>query len=216
MPPDRSESPPATVEEWRQKGEGLLRAGAPIVAYDTLAEGLLVFPGDPRLRQLLALALARTGASNAAIPLLEALRAEGHSDEETIGLLARSYKDLWAQGGTAAERHEHLSRAYSYYAEGYRLSAGIWTGINAATMALLMGRKDEAAEIARVVRDRCLQDEAAKPDKAKDYWHLATLAEAWLILRDMPEAEAAYVRAVHSGRPRPAARSIAAPSPAGA
>jgi class 3 adenylate cyclase len=204
MPPDRSESPPATVEEWRQKGEGLLRAGAPIGAYDTLAEGLVVFPGDARLRQLLALALARTGASNAAIPLLEALRAEGHSDEETIGLLARSYKDLWAQGGTAAERQANLSRAYSYYAEGYRLSAGIWTGINAATMALLMGRKDEAAEIARVVRDRCLQDEASHPAKATDYWHLATLAEAWLILRDLPEAEAAYLRAVHSGRPKPA------------
>src|SRR5215203_3081723 len=122
MPPDRAETPAATVEEWRQKGEGLLRAGAPIVAYDTLAEGLVAYPGDPRLRQLLALALARTGASNAAIPLLEALRAEGH-----------------------------------------RLSAGIWTGINAATMALLMGRKGEASEIARVVRDRCQQDEANDP-----------------------------------------------------
>jgi class 3 adenylate cyclase len=204
MPPDRSDTPPLTVEEWRQKGEGLLRAGAPIIAYDTLAEGLALFPGDARLRQLLALALARSGASDAAIPLLEALRAEGHTDEETIGLLARSYKDLWAQGGTAAERHENLSRAYSYYAEGYRLSAGIWTGINAATMALLMGRSDEASQIARAVRDRCLQDEASDPSKATDYWHLATLAEAWLILRDMPAAEAAYVRAVESGRPRPA------------
>jgi class 3 adenylate cyclase len=204
MPADRSDAPPVTVEEWRQKGEGLLRAGAPIVAYDTLAEGLVAFPGDPRLRQLLALALARSGASGAAIPLLEALRAEGHTDEETIGLLARSYKDLWAQGGTAAERHDHLARAYSYYAEGYRLSAGIWTGINAATMALLMGRNDEATEIARVVRDRCQQDEASDPSKATDYWHLATLAEAWLILRDMPAAEAAYVRAVESGRHRPA------------
>ena len=83
----------ATVEEWRHEGEGLLRAGAPIVAYDRLAEGLLLFPGDVRLRQLLALALARTGASDAAIPLLEALRAEGHTDEETIGLLARTYKE---------------------------------------------------------------------------------------------------------------------------
>ena len=204
MPPERSESAPATVEEWRQKGEGQLRAGAPIVAYDTLAEGLAAFPGDARLRQLLALALARSGASAAAVPLLEALRAEGHADEETIGLLARTYKDLWAQGGTAAERRENLTRAYNYYAEGYQRSAGIWTGINAATMALLMGRKDEAAEIARAVRDRCLQDEAADPSKATDYWHLATVAEAWLILRDMPHAEAAYVRAVECGAHRPA------------
>jgi class 3 adenylate cyclase/tetratricopeptide (TPR) repeat protein len=204
MPPDHPETPPSTVEEWRQKGEGLIRAGAPVMAYDAVADGLVAFPGDARLRQLLALALARTGASGAAIPLLEALRAEGHADEETIGLLARSYKALWAEGGTAAERQANLARAYDYYAEAYRLSAGIWTGINAATMSLLMGRRDEASEIARGVRDRCLQDEAADTKKAEDYWHLATLAEAWLILRDMPQAEAAYVRAVESGRHRPA------------
>ena len=204
MQPAPPETPPSTVEEWRQKGEGLIRAGAPVMAYDAVADGLVAFPGDARLRQLLALALARTGASGAAIPLLEALRAEGHADEETIGLLARSYKALWAEGGTAAERQANLARAYDYYAEAYRLSAGIWTGINAATMSLLMGRRDEASEIARGVRDRCLQDEAADAKKAEDYWHLATLAEAWLILRDMPQAEAAYVRAVESGRHRPA------------
>src|SRR5215218_5687638 len=111
MPADRSATPPVSVEEWRRNGEELLRAGAPIVAYDTLAAGLEAFPGDARLRQLLALALARSGASGAAIPLLEALRAEGHADEETIGLLGTTYKDLWAQAGTEAERRDHLARA---------------------------------------------------------------------------------------------------------
>lgn len=196
--------PPVSLDEWRQRGQTLLAGGAPIVAYDTLAEGLAAFPGDPRLRQLLALALARSGASRAAIPLLEALRAEGHTDEETIGLLARAHKDLWAEGGSAAERRAHLQAAHNFYAEAHHVSNGIWSGINAATTALLLGRRDDAATLAREVRDRCLKDETHDPACATNYWHLATLAEAHLILREWREAEAAYARATEVGRGRPA------------
>ena len=203
MVPDAS-PPLISLDEWRQRGQKLLAAGAPIVAYDTLAEGLAAHPGDPRLRQLLALALARSGASRAAIPLLEALRAEGHADEETIGLLARAYKDLWSEGGPAAERRAYLQSAHNFYAEAHHLSGGIWSGINAATTALLLGRRDDAVTLARDVRDRCLKDEAGDPSCATNYWHLATLAEAHLILREWREAEAAYARATEIGRGRPA------------
>jgi len=195
--------PPVSLDEWRQRGQTLLAGGAPIVAYDTLADGLEAFPGDARLRQLLALALARSGASRAAIPLLEALRAEGHVDEETIGLLARAHKDLWTEGGPA-ERRAHLESAHNFYAEAYRLSGGIWSGINAATTALLLGRRDDAAALALAVRDRCLRDETDDPSSATNYWHLATLAEARLILREWSEAEAAYARATDVGKGRPA------------
>lgn len=204
MLPHGPDSPPATVEEWRGQGERQLASGAPIVAYDTLADGLAAFPGDARLRQLLALALARSGASRAAVPLLEALRAEGHADEETLGLLARVYKDLAADAGSAAERRAHLESAHTYYAEAHRLSGGIWTGINAATTALLLGRREEAAVLARAVRDRCLRAEAGDPSRASDYWHLATLAEARLILGGWPDAAADYARAAAAGRARPA------------
>jgi hypothetical protein len=203
MLPDGSQ-PPVSLDEWRQRGERLLAGGAPIVAYDTLADGLELFPGDARLRQLLALALARSGASRAAIPLLEALRAEGHSDEETIGLLARVHKDLWTEGGPAAERRAHLRSAHDFYAEAHHLSGGIWSGINAATTALLLGRGDDAARLARDVRDRCLRAETGDPSTATNYWHLATLAEARLILREWSEAEAAYARAMAIGQARPA------------
>jgi class 3 adenylate cyclase len=204
MLPHRPDSPPATIEEWQGLGERLLASGAPIVAYDTLADGLVKFPGDARLRQLLALALARSGASRAAIPLLETLRAEGHADEETLGLLARVHKDLAAEAGSSAERRTHLEVAHAYYAEAHRLSQGTWTGINAATTALLLGRRDEAAALARAVRDRCLRLEADDPARTSDYWHLATLAEARLILDGWSGAEATYVRAAVVGQARPA------------
>ena len=89
-----------TADDWRRQGERLLSQGAPILAYDTLADGLAAFPGDVRLRQLLGLALARSGAPRAAVPILERLRDEGHTDEETLGLLARavSPEELTAEG----------------------------------------------------------------------------------------------------------------------
>src|SRR5258708_2911493 len=46
---------------YRGFGERMLRLGEPLLAYDLIDEGLALFPGDPRLRQLQALALARSG-----------------------------------------------------------------------------------------------------------------------------------------------------------
>src|SRR5688572_6216052 len=156
MLPDSSSIPPASLDDWRKQGERLLASGAPIMAYDTLAEGLTKFPGDARLRQLLALALARSGASGTAIPILESLRTEGHADEETLGLQARVFKDLASQADSPDERRRHLESAFAYYHEAYRLTGGTWTGINAATTALLLGRKADAAALAQGVRDHCL------------------------------------------------------------
>jgi class 3 adenylate cyclase len=191
-----------TVALRRREGERLLAAGCPILAYDSLVEGLTEFPDDIRLRQLLALALARSGASRAAIPLLEGLRAEGHVDEETLGLLARVHKDLSADGCEAAERQHHLQEAYRHYAEAHRLSGGIWSGINAASMALLLGQRGEAARLARLVLDGCLRAEQDDPTRSADYWHVATIGEAQLILGDWPAAEAVYARAAELGRAR--------------
>ena len=198
------QTPPDTAADWAQRGERQLAAGAPLLAYDTLAEGLAAYPGHVRLRQLLALALARSGATTAALAILEGLRSEGAVDEETLGLLARAHKDLWAREEAPASRRRHLESAHDYYAEAHRRSGGAWSGINAATTALLLGRREDAGDMARRVRDLCLRAEAGDPTRAADYWHLATLAEAALILRDGPGAEAAYARAAEAGGVRPA------------
>jgi tetratricopeptide (TPR) repeat protein len=193
-----------TADDCRHEGERLLSQGAPILAYDRLAVGLAACPGDVRLRQLLALALARSGAPRLAIPLLERLRGEGHADEETLGLLARAHKDLWAAAGDADTALQHLARSFEFYDEAYRVTGGLWSGINAATVALLLGRGDEARTIARRVRDRCRNDQRADPSLASDYWHQATLAEADLILGDLAAAEDTYARAAEIGRGRAA------------
>src|SRR5437868_3794759 len=75
-------------------GEKILKLGEPLLAYDVVAEGIRFFPDNVNLRQLLALALARSGAAGSANAVLVGLYEEGYRDEETIGLLARTYKDL--------------------------------------------------------------------------------------------------------------------------
>lgn len=190
-----------SVAEYRRDGEELLRKGAPLPAYDILSEGLRHFPGDVRLRQLMALALARTGASRLARGLLEELVAAGVVDEETLGLLARACKDLWEESTDPVVARQFLTLAHDRYAEAYRRWGGYWSGINAATTALLLGDETGAALLAGRLRARCLQlRESAAPGEA--YWIVATLGEASLLLRRWDEAEAWYREAVDLGHGR--------------
>ena len=188
----------STLDEYRQRATTFLKQGAPLVAYDAVAEGLREFPGDPRLRQLLALALARTGASLPANRQLHQLVDEGYADEETVGMLARTYKDLWSKAQDPVVRRQHLESALRWYNEAHRRSGGYWSGINAATMALLLGRRDEARALARKVRDACLALRAEAPGR-DDYWLLATLGEAALLMGDTSTAQEWYGRAVGLG-----------------
>jgi class 3 adenylate cyclase len=170
------------------------------MAYDTFAEGLRRFPSDRRLRQQLALALARTGASRRANQVLQDLAREGHRDEETLGLLARTHKDLWADSDDPDERRRHLRLAGGYYREAYALSGGYWSGINAATVALLLDARDDAAALANRVREQCLRLLDTGDRQSDSYWALATLGEAALILGDWTDAEEQYRKAAIVGR----------------
>lgn len=187
---------PLTADEYCDAGITLLKSGAALMAYDTLVEGLRHFPADPRLRQQTALALARTGASRLANEILRVLEAEGHRDEETLGLLARTYKDLWADSEDEDERLRHLNLAFEHYRDAYAQSSGYWSGINAATMALLLDQRDNAEALARRVREQCLSLLAHETRRGNVYWLLATLAEAALVLRNWTEAEERYTEAV--------------------
>jgi class 3 adenylate cyclase len=188
------------VAAYRQRGQALLDGSATLLAYDTLADGLQRFPDDVRLRQLMALALARSGATRLARQALDRLIREGHRDEETLGLMGRTHKDLSAEADDPEDRRLHLAAAFACYRDAYQTSAGIWSGINAATTALLLGDRSEAASLARLVHDECLRMNASGAHD--DYWTLATLGEAALILGRQAEAEEWYGRAVAVGAKR--------------
>jgi class 3 adenylate cyclase len=176
------------------EGERHLKNGAPLLAYDVLSEARQHHPTHVRLRQLLALSMARSGAARDANAILLQLAVEGHADEETLGLLARTDKDVALDTIDPDVRRTYLARAFARYADAYQRTGGYWSGINAATMAVLLGRQDEAAAIAADVKRRCLalSEDPQRPDR---YWLLATLGEAALIRQAFGEAEDWYGKA---------------------
>jgi len=141
-----------------------------------------------RATQLRALALAKTGKIDDAIELLAGLREAGQLDAETGGLLAGRYKQKWLSGGNRA----FLQSAHDVYEETFARTADSYPGINAAALALQLGRPDDAQRLARQV----LESLASVPESELDHWKLATVAEANLILGDVPKAAAYYGKAV--------------------
>jgi class 3 adenylate cyclase len=185
---------------FRCLGERVLAQGEPLLACDVVSAGLGIWPKDVRLRQLQGLALSRSGATERANAVLESLRRDEGAGEETLGMLGRTYKDLAATAATRKQRNEFLKRAAETYTRAYEATGGYWTGINAATMNLLVGETERAQELARKVRDQCLK-EIADPS-GDQYWELAALGEASLILRDRSQAGESYARAAETGKNR--------------
>ena len=140
-----------------------------------------------RLRQLQGLALARSGATERANAVLQKLHAEGQTDEETLGMLGRTFKDLAAAAPKSDQRIQSLRQAAEIYNEAYRASGGYWSGINAATMSLLIGEKDRAREIANRVREQCRKED--RESGTDFYWKYAVLGEAALVCRDLGKLE---------------------------
>ncbi len=185
---------------FRCLGERVLAQGEPLLAYDVVNAGLEIWPKDVRLRQLQGLALSRSGATKRANAVLENLRCEEETGEETLGMLGRTYKDLAATAATRKQRNEFLKRAAETYTQAYKATGGYWTGINAATMNLLIGQTRRAQALARKVRDECLV-EITDPS-GDQYWELAALGEASLILRDKSQAAEWYAHAAETGKKR--------------
>ena len=128
------------MTELISRAEQFLARGEPLLAYDVISEGLIQSPDNVRLRQLQGLALARSGATQRANAALEKLREQHQADEETLGMLCRTFKDLAASADRSRQREEYLRRAAEIYGDAYRRTGGYWAGVNAAAMNLLVGQ----------------------------------------------------------------------------
>ncbi len=187
-----------SLEQFQAEAKQANAKGEALLAYDLTDQGLRIWAGDVKLRQMQALALARMGSQEKAHSILEQLQTDGHTDEETLGLLAGAYKDLWLKSGNASD----LNRAYEEYYKAFRgTPASYWTGINAATLAFMKGDTRAARDLAAQVRKVCEEkkDHASPEDS---YWIMATLGEAYLLLDLIPEAEEAYARAAQLAEER--------------
>lgn len=186
---------PSDVADLRELAEQALKLGEPLLAYDVLNAATRQHPMDLRLRQLRGLTLARVGAPESARILLEHIRDQGHEDEETLGLLARVYKDIGEQSANDALRNQWFTRSAEQYEAAYRAGAANWCGINAATLAACLDQPDRAARLATQVQRECLAKLEQDQDSSGQYWTLATLGEAALLLDEIERAAEWYGRA---------------------
>lgn len=183
-------------------GNVALQRGSPLIAYDIFSAAVANWPGNARLETLLGLSLAETGATEKARIVLNDLYSSGKANSETIGILARTNKDLAWQTGD----NSFLDQARLIYAKGYKIALSrrskgwrdnaIYTGINYAATSYLLGRKNKARSIAKEVRELCLRQ--LKEDIT--YWTLATLGEAAVILAQWDEAGKYYCQAGEIGK----------------
>jgi class 3 adenylate cyclase len=189
-------------QAWQQSREGyiklatrLLRSGEPLLAFDVISEALSIWIGDPALMVLEALALARCGASERANAILRGLYDAGHRDQETVSILARTHKDLWLIALDVEAKRRHLTAAEQLYTQAFdeNRAERYWSGINAAALALLLGKTTEARARAHAVMEICRQLSGPDIDARADrYWRYASMGEAALILEELPEASKWY------------------------
>lgn len=189
---------------YSQLGEQVLRKGQPLIAYDILIEGTRHRPEDVRLRQLLGLTLARSGALERGNAMLRELGNQGHCDGETLGILASTYKDLWSTssdpssaGHSLELSHKVYHQAYTTCVDGGEIESAYYNGINAAATALLLGLIEKAQALAAQVDQLCDRVVAEAPPGKDMYWAVATRGEAALIQENFEQAAEYYVQAAN-------------------
>jgi hypothetical protein len=192
------------VSQWKKDpfyyirlGESAYKLGQVMFAYDVLIEGLHYFSENLRLNQLFSLSLIKCGYLKRARDILSGLVKKGNHDEETLGILGRVYKDMWILSGQTPSLSSELKMSRNLYFQAFRKNKGYYSGINAASLSLMLGDKQTAEKLAHIVLRICMQ--IVQSSSSSLYWCLATLGEGNLILGKIedakhPEADKAFKR----------------------
>jgi tetratricopeptide (TPR) repeat protein len=177
--------------------EILLDRGETDAAFAILTPAIARFPDDLRLAQLQVLGFKRLGKLDEALQAAGALLARSKDDEETAGIVAGVFKQVYLDRGRDTEMLGKSFRAYRAGWEGSKQS-NAYLGINAAATALWQGRPIESRRLAGEVR-RLLLDRIAAIARIGDrhilsrsFWDEVTLAEAELLTGELAAARARY------------------------
>ncbi len=167
-------------------GETADKLGQVMFAHDVLREGLSHFPDNLRINQLYALSMIKCGFLGKAHEVLGGLVKKGHKDEETLGILGRVYKDMWLISNRSLADDTYLRKSRDLYFQAFRRSRGYYSGINAASLSLMLGERDRAERLAETVLGICFN--LLKKPENRDYWCLATVGEGFIVLGDNERA----------------------------
>ncbi len=164
------------MSEAARSARTAIARGNLIAAYDATVSAIASGDDSGAIRHQQVLALARMGDTERAMGLFAAygLDRSQEVDERAIG--ARLMKDRALGLPPGPARQAALAAAFDAYHAVYKESGDSFPGINAATLALLAGRDEQARSLAATLLD---DPEIAA---AADYYKAATRAEALLML----------------------------------
>jgi tetratricopeptide (TPR) repeat protein len=177
-----------------------LNSGTLDEALTLIEQALADFPLAVPLITELALILAEQRKLSAAIAVVEPLRrfCWVFGDFETLTRIGRAFKnlgdkaweDLGVLGGAPPKGSvawQYYNEAFQLYNDAFKISGGAYfPGVNAATLALLIGEDQSSRELAAKVKASCLI--ARLNAMGEDlYWIFVTEGEATLV-SGLPDA----------------------------
>ena len=148
------------------------------------AEEMLETEPSLRVQQLYALALSKSGGSEAALAYLEPIHQSNPNDPETAGILGGIYKELFKKN----QQTSFALKARDIYLKNFQATNNYYTGINAAAMSAMMMQASKSKEIARQVAQSI-------PANSTDFWETVTRAEAYLLTKEKLLAIEQYAKA---------------------
>ncbi|MFN3840156.1 MAG: TRAFs-binding domain-containing protein [Cyclobacteriaceae bacterium] len=148
------------------------------------AEELLRQSSDLRVSQLYALVMSKSGAPEAAKEYLEPIYHANPGDPETSGILGSIFKELFKKN----QQTSFALQSRDTYLKNFTATRNYYTGINAASMSAMVMQAGKSKEIAREI----IQIIDSSTD---DFWELATLGEAYMLLKDRATSIEFYIKA---------------------
>jgi tetratricopeptide (TPR) repeat protein len=177
-------------------------------AVDVLSHAIKHYGHSVALMQEYALALAEVGDQTKAMTILDPLNdlCRVFRDAESLARVGRTCKDL---GDRALKenpvpieslpdhpaRHWYLA-AYKHYVEAFDLEENYYPGVNAATLACILGFDEACHELVRRVHAVCNQEDLTRMSADDRFWILVSQGEALLALQDSRRATSYYRQAL--------------------
>jgi tetratricopeptide (TPR) repeat protein len=149
---------------------------------------------DPDIIKQHALCISKLGMLREAIEMLRRIDDERISrDPELLALLGSFNKRIWLDlVETEPENSKQaLEEAFSNYMKGHDTGGNFWCTINAASLALVLGKNELSIELADKVITECW-DEYNRHGTTSEFWIPASMAEAYLIKEDYDSAARWY------------------------
>ncbi len=177
-------------------------------AVDLLAHAAKHYDHSVAVLQEYALVLAEHGdhvrAMDVIGPLDDLCRVFG--DAESLSRIGRTCKDL----GDLALREspvaieglaDHPARqwyfsAFQHYREAFELSQEYYPGVNAATLAWIIGMDSDSRQLAQAVLNICSQLDLTRMSADERFWTLCSQGEAHLLLHETARSVSFYQQAL--------------------